>query len=307
MSGGLKTRLQKVKSKPINQMRVWSNGTISSKKTPIDSLNFVMHYGSPAVWEGIRSYLQEDGSTKVWLLEQHVKRLFNSAKILNMQIPYSEAELVEACKELVESAGGGDLYLRPIAYTTQDAESVRAQTSSINVDIYAFPLKSRDRDVGIKARIASVARGYPQYQMQAKTTANYAVLHNCKNEFEGVDELLFCDNEGYVVEASVANLFIVKNNIVFTPPQTGSILSGLTRQYIAEKFKQLGVEVFERRLTRADIYTADEFFMTGTYVEVVPIVEVNGRVIGDGQPGKLTRNAMYNLRLEARGVSRNEK
>jgi branched-chain amino acid aminotransferase len=305
MSGGLKTRLQKVKAKPLNQMRVWSNGTISSKKTPIDSLNFVLHYGAPAVWEGIRSYLQEDGSTKIWLLSQHIKRLFNSAKILNIKIPYTEEQLVEACQDLVESAGGGDLYLRPIAYTTQDAESVRAQTSDINVDIYAFPLKSLDRDAGIKARISSVARGYPQYQMQAKTTANYAVLHNCKHEFEGVDEVLFCDNDGYIVEASVANIFIVKNNIVYTPPQTGSILSGLTRQYVAEKLRQNGVEVFERRLTRADVYTADEFFMTGTYVEVVPITQVDGRTIGEGTPGKVTRNAIYNLRLDARGVKRN--
>jgi branched-chain amino acid aminotransferase len=141
--------------------------------------------------------------------------------------------------------------------------------------------------------------------MQAKTTANYAVLHNCKHEFEGVDEVLFCDNDGYIVEASVANIFIVKNNVVYTPPQTGSILSGLTRQYVAEKLRQNGVEVFERRLTRADVYTADEFFMTGTYVEVVPITQVDGRTIGEGTPGKVTRNAIYNLRLDARGVKRN--
>jgi len=305
VSGGLKAKFQKLRQKSASQMRVWSNGTISSKKTAIDSLNFVLHYGAPAVWEGIRAYRQEDGSTKIWLLASHIQRLFNSAKILNIKIPYTEAELIKACNELVESCGGGDLYLRPIAYTTQDAESVRAQTSAINMDIYAFPLNAPNNDVGITARISATPRGYPQYQMQAKTTSNYAVLHNCKHEFEGVDEVLFCDNDGYIVEASIANIFMVKNKTVFTPPQTGSILSGLTRMYVASKLSEAGYQVIERRLTKADIYTADELFMTGTYVEVVPIIKVDGREIGDGQPGSVTRAALYNLRLDTRGVKRN--
>ena len=165
-----------------------------------------MHYGAPAVWEGIRSYRKADGTSHIWLLKQHIIRLFNSAKILNIEIPYTVEQLVEACNEVVEAAGGGDLYLRPIAYATQDAESVRAQTTRIAVDIYCFPINPPNKETGIKARISSTPRGYPNYHMQAKTTANYAVLHNCKNEFQGVDEVLFCDNEGYVVEASVAEV-----------------------------------------------------------------------------------------------------
>lgn len=303
MGAGFKTRSLNARVKPNSSLRVWANGVISARKTPIDSFNFVLHYGAPAVWEGIRAYLKEDGTTHIWLLRPHIIRLFNSAKILNIEIPYTIDELVTACQEVVEAAGGGDLYLRPIVYATQDAESVRAQSNKINVDIYCFPLKSSDK-TALKARISSTPRGYPQYFMQAKTTTNYAVLHNCKTEFEGVDELLFCDNDGYVVEASVANIFIVKQGVIFTPPQTGSILSGLTRQWIAQKAQDLGLQVIERRLTRPDIFTADEMFLTGTYMEVMPITVVDGRSIGDGEPGKITRMLKFEFTKQTRGLSR---
>lgn len=263
-----------------------------------------MHYGAPAVWEGIRSYRKEDGTTQIWLLKQHIIRLFNSAKILNIEIPYTVEQLVEACMEVVEAAGGGDLYLRPIAYATQDAESVRAQTNRIAVDIYCFPIKPTNKEAGISARISATPRGYPNYHMQAKTTANYAVLHNCKNEFEGVDEVLFCDNDGYVVEASVANLFIVNQGVVFTPPQTGSILSGLTRQWVAQNLAEKGIQVIERRLTKPDLYTADEVFITGTYVETAPLIKIDGRTIGSGEPGKISRMVRFEITKATRGVDR---
>lgn len=304
MGAGFKVRSNKQKPKPVRQFRVWADGSISAQKTPIDSFNFVMHYGAPAVWEGIRSYLKEDGTSHIWLLRQHIIRLFNSAKILNIEIPYTIEQLVTAVQEVVEAAGGGDLYIRPIAYATQDAESVRAQTTRIAVDIYCFPINPPNKEAGIKARISATPRGYPNYHMQAKTTANYAVLHNCKNDFEGVDEVLFCDNDGYVVEASVANLFIVKQGVVFTPPQTGSILSGLTRQWVATELQKKGITVIERRLTKPDLYTADEIFITGTYVETAPIVVVDGRKIADGEPGKISRMVRYEITKATRGIDR---
>jgi branched-chain amino acid aminotransferase len=263
-----------------------------------------MHYGSPAVWEGIRAYRQEDGTTKLWLLEQHIKRLFNSAKILNFEIPYTQEQLMTACQDLIVAAGGGDLYLRPIAYATQDAESVRAQTNRIAVDIYAFPIDPPNKDAGIKARISAITRGYPQYQMQAKTTANYAILNNCKHELENVDELFFCDNEGYVVEATVANIFIVKDGHLFTPPQTGSILSGLTRHWLSQKAWDLGLKISERRLTKPDLYTADEIFICGTYVELVPVTILDSRTIGTGKPGHVTRTLKHELVKATRGHKR---
>lgn len=304
MGAGFKVKSNKQKSKPISSLRVWADGSISTQKTPIDSFNFVLHYGAPAVWEGIRSYLKEDGTTHIWLLRQHVIRLFNSAKILNIEIPYTVEQVVQGCQDVVEAAGGGDLYLRPIAYATQDAESVRAQTNRIALDIYAFPIKPVNKEAGITARISNTPRGYPNYHMQAKTTANYAVLHGCKHELEGVDELLFCDNDGYVVEASVANIFIAKQGIVFTPPQTGSILSGLTRQWVAEVLRHKGVQVIERRLTKPDLYTADEIFITGTYLETAPIIILDGRSIGTGEPGKIARMVRYEITKATRGINR---
>lgn len=304
MGAGFKVRSNKQKPKTASSLRVWADGSISAHKTPIDSFNFVMHYGAPAVWEGIRSYRKEDGTTHIWLLRQHIIRLFNSAKILNIEIPYSVEDLVAAVQDVVEASGGGDLYIRPIAYATQDAESVRAQTNRIAVDIYAFPINPQSKEAGIKARISNTPRGYPNYHMQAKTTANYAVLHNCKNEFNGVDELLFCDNDGYVVEASVANIFIVKQGVVFTPPQTGSILSGLTRQWVATELQSKGYQVIERRLTKPDLYTADEIFITGTYVETAPIIEIDGRQIANGEPGKVSRLVRYELTKATRGIDR---
>jgi branched-chain amino acid aminotransferase len=275
-------------------MRVWTNGQIIHTKKQIDSLNFVLHYGSPACWEGIRAYEKQDGNTHIWKLEEHITRLFNSAKILNMKIPFEQHEVIEGCRKVVEANGSGDLYLRPIVYSTQDAESVRQAPSDISIDIYAFPIKKLGRDKGVTAKISSITRGYPQFQMQCKTPANYAVLNNAKPEMDGVDELLFCDNNGYVVEASVANIFIVRGDQILTPPNEGSILPGITRRCVLEiltnsatmysKFKKVPM-VAEKPLTRADIYTADEMFMCGTYAEVVPIIQVDQRQIGNGQPG----------------------
>jgi branched-chain amino acid aminotransferase len=279
-------------------MRVWSDGHIIHTKKQIDSLNFVLHYGAPACWEGIRAYLQQDGTTKIWKLEEHIKRLFDSAKILGMEIPFTQYDIQEGCRLVVEANGSGNLYLRPIVYTTQDAESVRQKESPIAIDIYAFPINKLGREEGIKARIASMQRGYPQFQMQCKNPANYAMLNNLKNELIGVDELLFCDNQGYVVEATVANIFVVRGDQIFTPPNEGSILPGITRRCVAEilgdnatmftKY-QKHVKVMEKRITRSDLYTADEVFMSGTYAEIVPIIEIDGRKIADGKPGFFTK------------------
>lgn len=291
-------------------VRAWSNGHIIHTRKQIDSLNFVLHYGSPACWEGIRAYRLENGTTKIWKLTEHVKRLFDSAKILNIKIPFTEEEVQEGCRLVVEANGGGDLYLRPITYATHDAESVRAQDFQISLDIYAFPIGKLGKETGIRAKIATSVRGYPQFQMQCKTPANYAVLNNLKNEMKDVDELLFCDNQGYVVEASVANIFVIRGDQIFTPPNDGSILPGITRKTVAEilmnrseMFQQYNKvpTVTEKRITRADIYTADEMFMCGTYAEVVPIIEVDGRMIGDGKPGFYTRIALSKYQAMVRG------
>lgn len=275
-------------------MKIWTNGKFQDESKKIDSLNFSLHYSSPVVWEGIRAYKQADETTKVWKLQDHIERFFESAKIIGMTIPYTVKELVDACEQLVEQNGGGDLYLRPIAYSANDAESVIPQGTNVSVDIYCFPIPQLHKTKEIKMAISNIVRGYPQYQMQAKTAANYNVLQLSKQQLEAlkVDDVFFTDNQGYVVEATVANFFVVKGDVIMTPPNRGSILPGITRRCIADiltdtsitltKYRKTPI-VIEKDITRADIYTADEVFLCGTYAEVVNVLEVDGRKIGNGK------------------------
>lgn len=277
---------------PEREMKSWSDGKIVKGTKSIDSLNYALHYASPCVWEGIRAYKQEDGSTKIWRLEDHIRRLFDSAKIMGFEIPFSYNQLVQGCRAVVEANGGGDLYLRPVAYASSDAESAKPQDLKISVDIYAFPLKALHESKGIKTIISALPRAYPYYQMQAKTAENYGFLQKVKQEIDraGVDDALIMDDRGHIVEATVANLFVVKGDVILTPPNEGSILPGITRDCLFRlitdprvmfvRHKKIPV-VFEKPITRADLYTADCVILCGTYAEVVNVVEIDGRKIGD--------------------------
>ncbi len=292
---------------------MWSNGSIVETTNNVSSLNFVMHYGSPAAWEGIRAYAQSERqnkllgreATSIFKLKDHIDRLFHSAKIVNLESPFTKTEVEEACIALVQANGAGDLYLRPILYSNQDAESVRATDEKPSLDIYAFPVKDLHarKNKGISVSISSYSRGYPQFQMQAKTPGNYVLSQAVKSEMaaSGMDDVLFLDNLGYVTEATVGNIFIVKGKVITTPPDNGSILPGITRDVIMRIHRCEGVSngSIEKPLTRADVYTADEMFMTGTYAEVVPIVRVDGRLIGNGEPGPVTKGlaAQYEERV----------
>lgn len=268
-------------------MKVWSKGVVRDEPVEINSLNYSLHYATPCVWEGIRSYLQADGATKIFKLKAHVDRLFDSAKIINVQIPFSKEEVVKACQELVIACGGGDLYLRPVVYSSILAENAKPQAQEIQLDIYAFPIKSlhSDKD-GIKVGISSFHRGYPQFQMQAKTSANYSVLQIAKHEMKdrGLDDILLTDNNGYITEATVANIFVFKGDKAFTPPNDGSILKGITRECVIEILQNAKLSVEEKKITRADLYTADCIILCGTYAEIVNVKEVDGRLISVNSP-----------------------
>lgn len=273
-------------------MKTWTNGTFIEGNKKIDSFNYAFHYASPVVWEGIRSYKQNDGSCKIWKLKEHMTRLHDSAKILGFEIPYSVDELVNAAEKLVQMNGNEDFYLRPIAYSEQDAESVRASTAKISVDIYCVPVMGLTKPKEeAKMIISNVTRGYPQYQMQAKTPANYSVIQMIKQQVQAakVDDAFLVDNQGYIVEATVANFFVIKGDLILTPPNNGSILPGITRNVIAEllmnqafmfkKYKKVPLLV-EKDITKADLYTADCVIMCGTYMEVLNVTEIDGRKIG---------------------------
>lgn len=270
-------------------MKTWANGKIIKGRTPLDSMNFGLHYSGPNAWEGIRSYKQKNGTTKIFKLKEHVDRLFDSAKIVGFEIPYTKAQITEGCRAVVRANGGGDLYLRPIAYTSQDAEPIRPQPQQqINVDIYCFPIPELHGKKDIKTAISNMQRSYPHYDMQAKTAHNYHFLQPCKLECEqrGVDDVFLTDQNGHITEATVSNVFVIKGDVIMTPPNDGSILPGITRRCVAEIIQRAGIMVtkykktpilVEKKITRSDLYTADCIILCGTYAEVVNVIEVDGR------------------------------
>lgn len=274
-------------------MKSWSDGKIINGKAPLDSFNYALHYAGPAVWEGMRAYVQEDGTCKIFRLREHVQRLRDSAKILGYNLPYTNAEIEQACDALVQQNGNKDLYLRPFAFLDHDAEGIHSiPTKDLKLDIYCVPIPKLHRDAGkgIKMVVSNVIRAYPQHQMQAKTPANYAALMHVQPLMEqtGAQDAFLLDNQGYVVEATVANFFVVKGDVIMTPPNKGSILPGITRRTIAEilgdsalmfqRYKR-SVRVVEKDITKADLYTADCVFLCGTYAEVVKVAEIDGRAI----------------------------
>lgn len=291
--------------KQRKEIFTWSNGELIKGKVQIYSDNYALHYSGICIWEGIRSYKSfTKKKTNIVGLWDHLERLQDSAKIVGMRLPYTVSELYEACKKVVRSNGGGDLYLRPVAYATKSAERVTPEGTGVSVDIYAFEVPKLSKS-GRKVGFSSSPRGYPQYQMQAKASMNYPHLQLCEGEMKqrGWDDVLMLDNDGYITEGLVTNIFIVKSGYLLTPPNNGSILPGITRKNVYNIFScsdfrvklledKQGVRfpslVLEKRLTRADILTADEIFACGTYSEIVPIVEVEGRIIGDGKPGRFT-------------------
>lgn len=273
-------------------MKVWSKGIIKDEPVPINSLNYGLHYSSPCIWEGIRAYKQADGTTRIFKLNQHIDRLFDSAKIIGIEIPSTKEELRQACLDVVAACGGGELYLRPVVYSDLLAESAKPQKQSMAVDVYCFPIAPlHSEKKGIKVAISTFKRGYPQFQMQAKTAGNYAILQNAKHELinANMDDVLLTDNDGYITEATVANIWVFKKGFAMTPPNDGSILPGITRQTVAEMIQahnirnmsQSPIQIVEKRITRADLYTADCVILCGTYAEIVNVSEIDGRKISE--------------------------
>ena len=277
-------------------MKCWCNGKILSNPVPLDSFNYTLHYSAPSAWEGIRSYVQDDGTCVIWKLRDHCERLKDSAKILGFEIPYTVGEIEQACRDLVTANGNGNFYLRPIAYSTLAAEGIHQAKQTISLDIYCVPVPKLHGKSGkeIKMVISNLVRSYPQYQMQAKTPANYQVVQLAQPIMKqtGVDDIFLIDAQGYVVEATVANFFVFKGDVAMTPPNRGSILPGITRRCVAEilndrslmfsKYKKAPM-VIEKDITRSDIYTADCIILCGTFAEIVKVKEVDGRQIDGNQ------------------------
>ncbi len=272
---------------------IWYDGKLVPwRSATTHVLTHSLHYGL-AVFEGIRAYNTVDG-TAVFRLAEHIERLYNSAHIYMMKIPYSRETIVEAHKEVVRANKLVECYLRPIAFYGSEKMGVSPKGATVHVAIAAWPwgayLGAEGLEKGIRVKTSSFARHHVNVSMcRAKYSGTYAnsILANQEALEHGYDEGLLLDVDGFVAEGAGENLFIVKNGCIYEPELT-SALMGITRDSVITLAAELGYTVTPRRVTRDDLYIADEAFFTGTAAEVTPIREVDGRAIGAGHRGPVT-------------------
>ncbi|MEE3132529.1 MAG: branched-chain amino acid transaminase, partial [Pseudomonadota bacterium] len=245
------------------------------------------------VFEGVRAYDTSRGPC-IFRLHDHTRRLFDSAQILRLDIPFGESDLNAAQKDVFAFNDLDEGYLRPVAYLGSEAMGLRADGLTVNVAIACWPwpdyMDPQSRELGITVRTSSYTRHHVNITMcKAKANGNYinSIMALREAIDSGCDEALLLDNEGYVAEGSGENFFLVKNGVIHTPELT-SCLPGITRDTVLVFARELNIPVIERRITRDEVYIADEAFFTGTAAEVLPIRELDGRVIGDGKPGSVT-------------------
>jgi branched-chain amino acid aminotransferase len=258
-------------------------------------LTHTLHYGL-GVFEGIRAYCCVNGSSAVYRLTEHVARLFGSARILGLTVPFAQEQVVEACVATLTANKMSEGYIRPIVFVGSGASmGVNPADNPIRLAIAVWPwgayLGPEALERGIRIRTSSFVRYHPNSMMaKAKAVGNYvnSVLAKTEALADGYDEAMMLDAAGYVAEGSGENIFIVKNGVIRTPPLT-NVLAGITRDSLLILAKDLGYEVVEQYFTRDDVYVADEVFFSGTAAELTPIREVDRRVIGEGHAGPVAK------------------
>ncbi len=279
---------------PIQEAdKIWMNGgLVDWKEAKIHVLTHALHYGS-AVFEGVRCYKTVDGSA-VFRLKEHINRLFDSAKIYFMEIPYSPEELRAATKEMIKANGLEECYIRPIAFRGYGEMGLSPLENPVDVAIAAWPwgtyLGEEGLKNGIRAKISSFQRISPNIlPPMAKATGQYlnSIMAKIECVRAGFDEAILLDYRGFVSEGPGENIFIVKDGIIYTPPCHASILKGITRDSVMKMAEDMDYKVVETDLTRASLYLADEAFFTGTAVELTPIREIDSYTIG--KPGEITK------------------
>lgn len=273
--------------------QIWMDGEwIQWRDAKIHILTHSLHYGM-GIFEGVRAYETQHG-TAIFRLHAHTDRFFRSAHILNLPMPFDKETLNQAQKEAITRNNLKSGYIRPLCYYGSEGMGLRADNLKTHVAIAAWPwgtyLGADCLEKGIRVRTSSISRHHVNVTFcRAKATGNYmnSMLALQEALSCGYDEALLLDTQGYVAEGSGENIFLVKNNKLYTPTLT-SCLEGVTRDSIFEFAKALDIEIVETLLTRDDVYSCDECFFTGTAAEVTPIREVDDRVIGNGKRGPMT-------------------
>jgi branched-chain amino acid aminotransferase len=246
------------------------------------------------VFEGIRAYETPQG-TGIFRHQDHLDRLFKSAELFYMPIPYSLEELRSATHELIAANELRECYIRPIAFRGYGQMGLNPLDAPVEVSIAVWPwgayLGEESKQVGIRAKVASWRRiSHDSLIPHAKASGQYlnSVLAKIESLKAGYQEAILLDSNGFVCEGSGENIYAVRDGIVLTPPQTAGILDGISRKSIIQIARDLGYEVVERDIARAELYLADEVFMSGTAAELVPVSEIDDHAIGTGQPGPVT-------------------
>jgi branched-chain amino acid aminotransferase len=273
---------------------IWFDGDmVPWRDAKVHVLTHTLHYGL-GVFEGVRAYETEEQGAAIFRLQEHTDRLYGSAKILNINIPYTKEQLNEAHKLVVRENGLHQAYLRPMAFLGSEGMGLRAEGLKVHVIVAAWDWPSymspEALERGIKVRTSSYTRHHPNIAMtKAKANGNYInSMLALREALEcGCEEALMLDVEGFIAEGSGENVFIVKNGIVYTP-ELSSCLDGITRKTVMQLAEEAGYKVIEKRITRDEVYIADEAFFTGTAAEVLPIRELDGRILGSGHRGPVT-------------------
>ncbi|MEW6133265.1 MAG: branched-chain amino acid transaminase [Pseudomonadota bacterium] len=279
---------------------IWYDGKLVNwRDATTHVLTHTLHYGM-GVFEGVRAY-QTDKGAAIFRLQEHTDRLFRSAHILGMKMPYSKDVINEAQRLAVRENELESAYIRPMAFYGAEAMGISAKNLSVHVIVAAWPwgtyLGKEALERGIRVKTSSFSRHHVNVTMcKAKANGNYmnSILAHKEAETDGYDEALLLDTDGFVSEGSGENIFIVRNGRLYTPDPS-SALVGLTRDTVIQLAQENGIEVVEKRITRDEVYIADEAFFTGTAAEVTPIRELDNRTIGEGTRGPITQKlqALY--------------
>jgi branched-chain amino acid aminotransferase len=273
---------------------IWMDGKmVDWRDAKIHVLTHTLHYGCGA-FEGVRAY-NTAGGTAIFRLHEHTERLFNSAKILRMKIPFTHEQVMQAQLDVVRANKLESCYIRPLTWIGSEKLGVSAKGNTIHLMVAAWPwgayLGEEGMKRGIRVKTASYTRHHPNITMiHAKAVSNYtnSILANMEATEDGYDEALLLDPTGFVSEGAGENLFIVKHGKVYTPDASAGALNGITRNTIFAICEDLGIAIREKPITRDEIYISDEAFFTGTAAEVTPIRELDRVQIGAGSRGPVT-------------------
>jgi branched-chain amino acid aminotransferase len=276
----------------ISANYVWLDGRIVKwEDAKIHVLTHALHYGT-SVFEGIRAYWTGK-DLLIFRLDDHIDRMFRSAKILGIKVSYTADEVRKAIIETLKANGfREDVYIRPILFVSTPTVTLDVRVLDVSLAVIAFPFGKYLPPEGIRATIVSWRRvSNTMLPVMAKIGGIYvnSVLALVEARSKGFDEAILMDANGYIAEGSGENIFIVRKDKIYTPPTYASILEGITRDTIIKLATDEGIPVEERPIAREEVYIADEVFLVGTAAEVTPVVEIDGRIIGDGKPGPVTK------------------